>query len=226
MTTVVREVKSRKTKQLRGKRARDSILDAAQRLLAVKSFEAITLAELVKEAGSSVGSFYHFFESKRAMLSPLYARYDRALTEDIGRVFAASKWEGRSLSYRCARIIRLTVWFYRQERGLMQALVLHARRDSEDLTDEQQSNRAALYDRIVEVLLECRDEITHRDPESAIRLGILFVGASCREKVLFPAAPAPKSVLMGDREMTKELTEALLSYLRDPRSTKENRRVS
>ena len=219
------EPKVRLPKQLRGQRTRDRILDAAENLLHGKSFGEITVADLVEEASASIGSFYHLFATKEALLAPLYARYDAEITAGSERVLDLARWEGRSLHYRATRVIRYTVKLYRQKQGLMQTLVLHARSHSDEVTLEQQTHRASLYDRVTELLLERDDEITHPDPESAIRLGLFFVGATCRDRILFSQAPHPRSVQLDDRGLARELSDAFLSYLQFPRSRKETPRV-
>jgi AcrR family transcriptional regulator len=212
-------------RQLRGRQTRQRILDAAQKLLLHKSFEEISVAELVRESKASVGSYYHFFDSKQSMLAPLYDRYDRALTIGSERILDSARWRGRSLRHRVTRVIRYTLRLYRVERGLMRALALHARSHPDEVTMEQQGHRAALYDRVTNLLLECRAEITHPEPESAIRLGLLFVGAASRDRILFSNAPHPRSIELADGVLARELSDAFLAYLQIPRTRKESHHV-
>ena len=114
------------------------------------------------------------------------------------------------------RIVRIAVRGYRRERGLIRALALHARSHPEQITSHQRRHRGWLYDRITELLRERRDEITHPSPAAAIRLGLLFVGAACRDKILFADAPHPRSVDCDDAELAAELTRAFLAYLQTP----------
>jgi TetR/AcrR family transcriptional repressor of nem operon len=48
---------------------RERILAAAERLFRHKGFDAVGLAELMKEAGFTQGGFYNHFESKEALIS-------------------------------------------------------------------------------------------------------------------------------------------------------------
>jgi TetR/AcrR family transcriptional regulator, transcriptional repressor for nem operon len=60
---------------------RESILDAAQRLVARKGYMAVGLSEILAEAGVPKGSFYHWFDSKDAFGEALMQRYfDRYLS--------------------------------------------------------------------------------------------------------------------------------------------------
>ncbi len=52
--------------QPRSQRTQDRLLDATEALLATRPFEEITVAEIVRRARRSVGSFYASFDAKRA----------------------------------------------------------------------------------------------------------------------------------------------------------------
>lgn len=60
---------TRQPKQARAIRTRERILDQAEEAFAAKGFEAATLtSDILEPAGISVGSFYHQFADKRAVL--------------------------------------------------------------------------------------------------------------------------------------------------------------
>jgi AcrR family transcriptional regulator len=63
---------TRQPKQARAIRTRGRILDQAERAFAAKGFEAASLtSDILEPAGISVGSFYHQFSDKRAVLYAL-----------------------------------------------------------------------------------------------------------------------------------------------------------
>lgn len=63
---------TRQPKQARAIRTRERILDQAERAFASKGFEAASLtSDILDPAGISVGSFYHQFTDKRAVLHAL-----------------------------------------------------------------------------------------------------------------------------------------------------------
>ena len=72
-------------RQARGRRTKERILAATERLLREKLFEDISVEEIVREAGSSVGSFYHLIGAKDSLIAPLYGRYDTRITEGAER---------------------------------------------------------------------------------------------------------------------------------------------
>ena len=57
------------------------IVSAAWKLFYDKGYEATTVEDIVWESGTSKGSFYHYFESKDALLSSLSYLFDNKYME-------------------------------------------------------------------------------------------------------------------------------------------------
>ena len=53
---------------------RKQILDVAQRLIYTKGYEQMSIQDILTEIGISKGAFYHYFESKPALLEALIAQ--------------------------------------------------------------------------------------------------------------------------------------------------------
>jgi AcrR family transcriptional regulator len=53
---------------------RDTFLDAAQRLIQTKGYEQMSVHEVLAEVGTSKGAFYHYFDSKAALLEGVIDR--------------------------------------------------------------------------------------------------------------------------------------------------------
>ena len=62
------------TPNRRGARSRESVLDAAERLMAAHGYDAATVAALVDEAGVPASSIYHYFGSKEGVLLAVMQR--------------------------------------------------------------------------------------------------------------------------------------------------------
>ena len=60
---------------------RDAILDAAQRLILSNGYERLTVQDLLDDLQISKGAFYHYFDSKPAVIEALSAR----LVDDSAR---------------------------------------------------------------------------------------------------------------------------------------------
>jgi len=61
---------------------RDAFLDVAQRLVQAKGYEAMSIQDVLDELEASKGAFYHYFESKQALLEAVVERFaDVAIAE-------------------------------------------------------------------------------------------------------------------------------------------------
>ena len=68
-------------KQARSRRTRDQLLAAGYRLVEVRDFEAVSIADIAKAAGCSVGAFYFRFADKDAFFRAMIAhRLEEART--------------------------------------------------------------------------------------------------------------------------------------------------
>lgn len=81
----------RTPQQDRGQRRVDSILDAAETVLAELGHEAATTNAIAERAGASVGSLYHFFPGKDAILVALARRYAQRMRDINARSMPLEK---------------------------------------------------------------------------------------------------------------------------------------
>jgi AcrR family transcriptional regulator len=104
---------------------RNEILDAAQRLVYTKGFGQMTIQDVLDELHISKGAFYHYFDSKHALLEALIERLqaeaekilvpivqDAQLSalEKLERYFAtAAQWKTAQKAYLLAL---LRVWYH------------------------------------------------------------------------------------------------------------------
>jgi AcrR family transcriptional regulator len=54
---------------------RDAFLDAAQRFVQTKGYEAMSIQDVLDELDASKGAFYHYFDSKQALLEAVVERF-------------------------------------------------------------------------------------------------------------------------------------------------------
>jgi AcrR family transcriptional regulator len=54
---------------------RDAFLDVAQRLVQTKGYEAMSIQDVLDELEASKGAFYHYFDSKQALLEAVVVRF-------------------------------------------------------------------------------------------------------------------------------------------------------
>jgi AcrR family transcriptional regulator len=76
----------RQPRQARGRERVGAVLDACERLLARQRHDEITIEDIAREAGTPVGSLYHFFPDRTA----IYLTALERLMVDEAAVFAAT----------------------------------------------------------------------------------------------------------------------------------------
>jgi AcrR family transcriptional regulator len=54
---------------------REAFLDVAQRLIQAKGYEAMSIQDVLDELDASKGAFYHYFDSKQALLEAVVERF-------------------------------------------------------------------------------------------------------------------------------------------------------
>lgn len=71
------------SRQLQAEETRNKIFDTAHNLMIKKGFSSITIEDISKKAGVSVGAFYHYFKSKDDILYEVYKRADIYFQEKV-----------------------------------------------------------------------------------------------------------------------------------------------
>jgi AcrR family transcriptional regulator len=67
---------------------REAFLDAAQRLIATKGYTQLSIQDVLEELSASKGAFYHYFDSKAALLDGVVSRMVEAATEYLAPAVA------------------------------------------------------------------------------------------------------------------------------------------
>jgi AcrR family transcriptional regulator len=203
---------ARPPSQARSRATLDRLLDATAALLAEKSFDQASVAEIVRRAGSSVGAFYGRFPDKDALLDRFDARFFDVARASCDEFFNSTEWLKASLDASVAQLISLLVCNHRRHSGVLKALAVRARTQSESRFRE----RAARHNRYVlealkHHLLSRSERILHPAPARAIELAFLFVASAIRAVVLFDDVAGLAKP--DDCELARELTCFFLAYL-------------
>lgn len=193
-----------------------ALLAATERLLARHHFEDISIQQILAESEVSTGSFYARFRSKEDLLPHLYQEYSDDLRARMAADTDPARWQGVPLAGRIRALLPQAVAAYRERRGLLRAVALLARSRPQAVAKSALRERDDQYQAAAALFLECRAEIRHPDPVRAVQVGLLFVLAACRDKILFAEAPHPASVAVNDEQLAHELARALHAYLTTP----------
>jgi AcrR family transcriptional regulator len=202
----------RAPRQARSRATLDRIARATIDLLEVKTFDEISIAEIVANANSSVGAFYTRFEDKAALLDYLDELYARRVVE-VATTAADAAPAAMSLPEQVRGLVTYLLRMHRVQPGLLRTLIVEARRQGEGAFRERTRRMNRTIPPIMDRLLEHSEHIHHPDPSRAVYVGLLLVFSTIREVVLFPEGLA-EFVDHDDDELTDELTGAYLRYLR------------
>lgn len=201
-----------KPQQARSHKTMNQILNAAAKILEKKTFQDLTIAEVVKNAHTSVGAFYGRFKDKEALLQALDERFFQEFEEAINALLAPSHWEGKSIAYIIKDVTRLIAHTYSKDKGVIRSLNLKARLSGDSLLiSREQRAWNVLYPRFQEVLLSHQEEMDCPNPALAIQLGFKQMFYCLREILLWE--PLRKEPPYNKDELIFELTRAYLSYL-------------
>lgn len=201
--------------QDRSQRTLLRLLDATERLLAERPFEAISIQDVVREARSSVGSFYARFEGKEALLHALDERYLReGLATTESRV-AEIVEQSRDLDEAMEALYRMLIRAHSERHGLLRALVLHARTHPNPAFQKR-------GDALLRSMLTGLDEIVaafapwkrSKRARQTARFAFMMGLHAVREHALFPEGPA-QAAPMSEAKLAEELARTFVLYTRD-----------
>lgn len=139
----------RRIRQERGRRTYEALIETGFRLLDQREFESITIADLTREAGYSVGAFYARFRSKDEFLDALIAQHLDQRTRARDRVLASS-----TPDTLIERLIRDLVGYYWKRRLFWRAALRRGMRDPsfwKPLEDQGRQTAAAVVEKLSEI---------------------------------------------------------------------------
>ncbi|MGW0180293.1 TetR/AcrR family transcriptional regulator [Nocardia sp. NPDC003345] len=149
----------------RGRKTRDALLDAAQRVFETVGFLDTRVEQIAQEAGVSYGTFYRYFESKDDVFGELSTR----LFEDMHRREPAAA--GLSPAARLVAANRSYYEAYRRNARLM-AIVEQVATFNEEFRRLRHEHRRQLIDRTARAIARWQSDglvPAALDPELAAR---------------------------------------------------------
>ncbi|MBI9050821.1 MAG: TetR/AcrR family transcriptional regulator [Anaerolineaceae bacterium] len=198
--------------QARSQETMQNILDAAALILERKNFEELTIAEIVHEAGTSVGAFYGRFKDKDALLQALDERFFDEFEKDIQVFLSPQNIQHKSITEIVHQVCALLVTTYSRQTGVLRSLNLKSRltNDSHFLRREKRS-WDEFYPVLQKILLSYDAQISHPDPHLATRLGFQQMFYTMREILLWE--PLRDEPAYPSKQLIDELSRAYLAYL-------------
>jgi AcrR family transcriptional regulator len=205
--------------QQRSRETLARLLQATIETLEEHGLDGATIPRIAGAAGVAPASVYRRFRDRNAL-------YRAALLDALEKSAAASRktlrlesFKDRTLEGVVARLVAITVQQYRLQPGLMRALTRFIENDSnEDFRANALAIVSGNYERIIDMLLAFRTEITHPNPRRAIIFGLLTMATIIEVRALEKVSMWNELLPVSDKELKTEVTKNFLAYLRSPSS--------
>jgi AcrR family transcriptional regulator len=157
----------RKPKQARSRQSLQKMLDTAKVMLAEKGYSEFTLKELCKRSNVSIGSIYHRFESKQELVRRVQAEVLEAIEQEHAVLINRLRRRDLRLHELVPEVVSVYGGFLRRHAPILRVFMDIAPADRVIEEVGKRSHAQAMID-VRLLLLDCRDEIGHPDPERAV----------------------------------------------------------
>ena len=196
----------RPPRQARSQLTLSRILDAAESILAEKSWDDASVAEIARRAGSSVGAFYTRFPDKDTLLAALHQRFIEEAFATSQVALDETRWVGASICEIVRELVAFQVRVQDQRRGQLRAFAVRAIHDPTFYARGEQLGKA-MEERFTKLVVARRHEILHPIPVVAAAFVARLISAMLLSRLL-DAKFVPNGLSFVD-----ELTHAALAYL-------------
>lgn len=197
--------------QARSQRTMEKLLDAAERILLERGLDAVTVPEVVKAAGSSVGAFYTRFPDKRALLETVHERAcDRTLA-NADHLLSPAAWKKSSIREIIRAGVKLAVELFGTRRNIMNAFAVEFAGDA-GFARRRATTAVAIGDRLSDLVMSRRHEIAHPDPKRAVEMALRVVTATLEQRNAFEVGGLAE-LSVDDDVLVAELDRMLAAYL-------------
>ena len=196
----------REPRQARSRARVAQILAAADSILSVEGFEALTVRRIAQDAGVPVGSIYQFFPDKAAVVDALAHGYIGEFDAAIAALVAGAQDEAAAdWSDPVGRLVEEFASLYRSRPGYV--ALWSGRHLSPELARADEANNLAIAQGVRRILVA--RGILRDGPELERNAQVAVRVADALLQFAFAAAPG------GDEAVLRELKVLLRLYLAD-----------
>ncbi len=203
----------------RQRRSRDTerrLLAATREVIARSGVADATVAEICREAGVAVGTFYGRFRDKDALLAAFFTGYYRQPEDDLNAAFPLDRWRGRPVAEIVAAWIEHRVASFRERRAQIRAVLTYTRSHPDPAFRAAAAAFSALIiERFTALLEGSRGGIGHPNPRRAAVFVVSTIEALLKELTLYGEIRSPALTIAED-ELVPELTRLARGYLELP----------
>lgn len=193
-----------KASQQRSAATRARFVAAATKLLAERTWDDISIEDLVAEADLSVGAFYKRFRAKDDVLA---ACVEDALEEGRSRAAALMAVQG-PLETRVAALVDALAEGWDVRAHVVRAAKAMAH---DEHVEALRRESAATQARLAAWLLECRDEFGRNDAEAAVSAAFALPLSALQTACAAPICADQKALLR------REATAMIYAFFKAPR---------
>jgi AcrR family transcriptional regulator len=201
-------------RQSRSQKTQESLLEAAAALFSEKGVDATSVADVAERAGCSVGSVYHHFRDKRALLYAVFDRMSEELRATTRDALDPARWQGAAVTDILRGYLEFSLEVGRDRPSFKRA-GREASRSDPALREHLAELQSELNQGLTELLLARRDEIGHSDPELATGFVLDQLASMLRTRLDETLAPT-QFANRSDEEFVREALRSACAYLQLP----------
>jgi len=202
----------RPPKQARSRETLDRIARAALQLMEEGGVEKATVRAIGSRAGVSVGSFYARFAGRDDLIRYLQDRIWAEARDRWDTALKQQDWTALSMEQVVEGVVGLLLRSFRADYNQREVLGRERRQDEEGPRRVFEFHQHILST-VSPLFLAHRQEITHPDPEWAIRLGYRFAVGAIREILELEGAVGIVDGAANAEAIVPEMARAWLAYL-------------
>jgi AcrR family transcriptional regulator len=202
--------------QARSRESTRKLLKAAAEVLGQHGLEGATIPRIARHAGLTPGAIYRRFPDKDALLETVIVGIFERQDERLRTMLTPAMARQIPLAVFAEQLINNMLVSYRASAGLLRALRQFVQgRDHTSFYRKVTRLEMHSYQYVVELFLEHRKEIKHRDPRVAVSFALMMLTSTLIELILVDhdmknwQAVIPKD----DVSLKRELLRSFLSYL-------------
>jgi len=199
--------------QRRSKASLERVLDAGTTLLEEKGYEGLTVAEVSRRAGVSVGAIYARVGSKDNLIRAIHERVMARITEQHGVFADVGRWEHLPTRELIEETVREVAKIIRAN-GALLGVFMHRGAVDEVIARRGSASAADLATKVESLLLTRRSEIRHPDPELAVDVCFRMSFATVSRRLMYGPTFESRRPIEWD-PLVAELGAACTAYLLD-----------
>ncbi len=169
-------------RQPRSRASQQALLDAFAELMEARPFESISVADVCRQAGLSVGGFYARFAGKDALLLPLVERMAGDALQALDRSMArAERANGNLEAVVRAYTTAMVRWMARHRQLLSSVARAASGASAQAISAQMTAFNQAAHARFRAAARAREAEVTHPDPALAIDFSLFMISAAARD---------------------------------------------